>query len=78
MREVKAKREADPTEGMRAWAEAEAREKADIARIAAKASEGDKIEAKVGSRDMSDVAKRKTEEAGARIRFREETKTAKR
>ena len=63
---------------MKEWDKSEARAKADIARIAAKASERDKIEDKVGSRDMSDVAKRKTEEAGARIRFREETKTAKR
>ena len=34
-REAKAKREAKVAEGMRAWAEAEAREKEEIARIAA-------------------------------------------
>ena len=34
-REAKAKREAETAEGMRAWAEAEARANAEISRIAA-------------------------------------------
>ena len=46
-REAKANREAEAGEGMRAWAEAEARVKANIARITAKGSERAKIEAEV-------------------------------
>ena len=62
---------------MRAWAEALARAKADISRIAAEASERATIKAKVRLRERADTAKRKTEEAGARIRAREEAETAK-
>ena len=43
MREAKAKREAEATEGMREWADAEARSKAKIARIAAKTRKRDNI-----------------------------------
>ena len=46
---------------MMEWAETEARSKAGIARIAAKASKRAKIEAKVRSRERADAAKRKTE-----------------
>ena len=67
---------------MRAWdeskAEAEARMKAEIARIAAKASERANIKAEVRSMEMTEAAKRKTEESGARIRGREEAETEKR
>ena len=80
MREAKAKREAKAAEGMRAWAEIEARLNAKIARIAAEASERAKIEAKVRSREreMADTAQRNTYEAGAQIRDIEEAETAKR
>ena len=47
MRYAKAKREAKAVEGMRAWAKAEVRANAEIARIATKASERDKIKATV-------------------------------
>ena len=76
------KREAEVEEGMRAWdestAEAEARMKAEIASIAAKASERANIKAEVRLMEMAEAAKRKTEESGARIRAREEAETAKR
>ena len=38
-RETKAKREAEATEGMRAWAEAKARAKAEISRISVDGSD---------------------------------------
>ena len=69
-REVKAKREAKATEGMRVWDEVDARAKAKISRITTKASERDKIEADVRLRERDDVAKRNTEELGARNRSR--------
>ena len=46
---AKAKREAEATEGIRPWDEAEEREKAKIARIDAKASERSKIKGEVRS-----------------------------
>ena len=67
-REAKVKIEAKAEDGMRAWAKSKARAKAEIARIDAKMSERDKIEAKVRKRERDDVANRKIEEAGARIR----------
>ena len=63
---------------MREWAEADARAKAEIARIATEASERAKIEAEVRLRERADVSKRKIDEAGARISAREEAKKAKR
>ena len=62
---------------MRAWSEAEARVKAKISSINAKATERAKIEAKVRWIERSDSANRKTEEAIARIRSREDSKKAK-
>ena len=50
---------------MRAWAEAKARAKAEISRIAAEASERAKIESKVRSMERADAAESKTEESGA-------------
>ena len=58
----------DYQDSRRVEREAEARAKAEIARIAAEASERANIEAEVRSRERADTAKRNTEEAGARIR----------
>ena len=57
---------------MREWAEAEARVKEDIFRIAAEASERANIKAEVKLRERSNAAKRKKEKAGSRISAREE------
>ena len=53
---------------MREWDKAEARSKAEIARITAEASKRANIKAEVRLRERDDSTKRKTEEAGARIR----------
>ena len=50
VRELKANIEAEAVEGMRVWAEAEARVEAEISRIATEARERAKIEAGVRSR----------------------------
>ena len=63
---------------MNEWAEAKARAKAEINRIAADVSKRANAEAEVKLRERDDAANTKIEEAGARIRAREETKTAKR
>ena len=61
----------DCQDSCRCKPEAETREKADIARIAAEASKRAKIKADVRSRYGADDAKSKKEEAGARIRARD-------
>ena len=75
VREAKTKREPEAEDGMRAWAKAEARAKAEIARISAKENKSNTIEAEVRSIERADAAKRKTEETGAQIRAKEEAET---
>ena len=77
--EAKEKIEAEAEEGMRVWAEYEAEErvKAEITRISTEASTRANIKAGVRLMERDKTGKRKTEEAGARIRAREEVEKAK-
>ena len=72
------KAEADTVERSRAWAEAKAKEKAEIARVNTEARDRAREEAKARVWEKNDAVQRAAAEASVRIISKAETRRAKR